>query len=102
MSVAISYYLQNSGIYNTVFCTQYLTQLGLGRSAPCIQYSPSLDWKLTHDHFQKPFFYGQENTLQLVENMIFVTQTTLQRTGLQCAYNRCSRWPPSARIWYTV
>jgi len=27
MSVAISYYLQNSGIYNTVLCTQYPTQL---------------------------------------------------------------------------
>jgi len=36
MSVSISYYLQNSGIYITVLCTQYPTQLELGRSALCI------------------------------------------------------------------
>lgn len=36
---------------------------------------------------------GQENTLQLVEDMIFVTQKTLQYV-----YNRCSSWPSSAGI----
>jgi hypothetical protein len=55
ISVAISYYLQNSGIYNTVLCTQHQTRLRIGRSALCIQYSPSLGWKLTHDHFKKRF-----------------------------------------------
>ena len=34
------------------------TQLWLGRSTLCIQYSPRLDWKLTHDHLKKLFFFN--------------------------------------------
>ena len=55
--------------------------------------------KLQHFEVSRNKGNGQENTLQLVEDMIFVAQTTLQYRGLQCVYNRCTRWPPSARIY---